>query len=72
MFDTRADTLVCSRNLPVYIKQIGSKKVRVDSELRKEVSLIKNIRHSKLAEFVGLTLEPPRTCIVEGTHQMYE
>lgn len=55
-----------SRNLPVYIKQIGFKKVRVDNDVRKEVSLMKNIRHSKLTEFVGLILEPQHTLIVEG------
>ncbi|KAL9558812.1 hypothetical protein MBANPS3_000712 [Mucor bainieri] len=53
------------RNLPVYIKQIGFKKVRVDNDLRKEVSLMKNIRYAKLIEFVGLILEPQRTFIVE-------
>ncbi|EPB87482.1 RGC/RGC protein kinase [Mucor circinelloides 1006PhL] len=53
------------RSLPVYIKQIGFKKVRVDNDVRKEVSLMKNIRHSKLSEFVGLILEPQRTLIVE-------
>lgn len=55
-----------SRNLPVYIKQIGYKKMRVDNNVRKEVSLVKNVRHSKLTEFVGLILEPQRVCIVEG------
>lgn len=57
---------VYSRNLQVYIKQIGHKKVRVDGDLRKEVSLMKNARHSKLTEFIGLILEPQRTFIVEG------
>lgn len=55
-----------SRNLPVYIKQIGTKKVRVDAGVRKEVLLMKDARHPKLIEFVGLILEPQRTFIVEG------
>jgi hypothetical protein len=59
--------MLFSRNLPVYIKQIGYKKIRVDGDVRKEVSLIKNVRHAKLTEFVGLILEPQRICVVEGT-----
>lgn len=55
-----------SRNLPVYIKQIGYKKIRVDAKVRKEVSLMKNARHPNLIEFVGLILEPLRAFIVEG------
>lgn len=55
-----------SRNLPVYIKQIGCKKIRVDAKVRKEVSLMKNARHPNLIEFVGLILEPQRAFIVEG------
>ncbi|KAG2235247.1 hypothetical protein INT48_004714 [Thamnidium elegans] len=53
------------RNLPVYIKQIGCKKIRVDAKIRREVSLVKDARHTNLIEFIGLILEPQRTFIVE-------
>lgn len=54
--------------MPVYIKQIGYKKVRVDAKVRREVSLVKDARHPNLIEFVGLILEPQRTFIVEGSN----
>jgi hypothetical protein len=56
----------CSCNLPVYIKQIGSKRIRIDKEIRKEVHFMKSTRHSKLTEFVGLIIEPERIFVVEG------
>ncbi|KAI8092857.1 uncharacterized protein BX664DRAFT_96027 [Halteromyces radiatus] len=52
-------------NLPVFVKQIGSKRVRVDEVVRTEAALMKETRHQNLVEFVGLILEPYRTFIVE-------
>ncbi|KAI8997001.1 hypothetical protein BDB01DRAFT_13819 [Pilobolus umbonatus] len=57
-------------NLPVLIKQIGTVKVKVDNRVRKEIVLMKNTRHPKLTEVVGLILEPQRTFIVEGDVQL--
>ncbi|KAI9245683.1 hypothetical protein BDA99DRAFT_543582 [Phascolomyces articulosus] len=53
------------RNLPVFIKQIGFRRVRVNDEVRKEVALMKDARHAKLVELCGLCIEPQRTFIVE-------
>ncbi|KAI8379101.1 uncharacterized protein BYT42DRAFT_313184 [Radiomyces spectabilis] len=53
------------RNLPVFVKQIGFKRIRVDDEVRNEVSLIKCCRHPKLVELVGLCLETHGTYLVE-------
>ncbi|ORZ20482.1 hypothetical protein BCR42DRAFT_434868 [Absidia repens] len=52
-------------NLPVFVKQIGSKRVRIDEIVRTEAALMKETRHQNLVEFVGLILEPHRTFIVE-------
>ncbi|KAI8344602.1 hypothetical protein BC941DRAFT_409079 [Chlamydoabsidia padenii] len=52
-------------NLPVFVKQIGSKRVRIDEMVRTEAALMKETRHQNLVEFVGLILEPQRTFIVE-------
>ncbi|KAF7727728.1 hypothetical protein EC973_007187 [Apophysomyces ossiformis] len=54
------------RNLPVYIKQIGRKRLRIDDTVRREIALMKETRYPKLTEFVGLCSEPERTYIVEG------
>ncbi|KAG0328829.1 hypothetical protein BGZ99_004317 [Dissophora globulifera] len=52
------------RSMPVYIKKIGSRKVVVDSELRKEVFNMRELRHPKLVEFIGVCLAQPNICIV--------
>ncbi|KAL7326247.1 Histidine kinase osmosensor, variant 3 [Mucor circinelloides] len=53
------------RNLPVFIKQIGFRKLKIDDSIREEVALIKCARHPKLVEFVGLCAEPHATFVVE-------
>ncbi|KAG0179191.1 hypothetical protein DFQ29_002414 [Apophysomyces sp. BC1021] len=53
------------RNLPVFIKQIGQKSVRIDNNVRKEIALMKDARHPKLTEFIGLCFEHLGTFIVE-------
>lgn len=55
-----------SRNLPVLIKPLGFKRLRVYDDVRKEVALMKEARHANLVELVGLCVEPHRTLIVEG------
>lgn len=56
-----------SRNLPVFVKQIGFKRLHIDAIAQHELSLMKIARHPKLVEFIGLCLEPEGTFIVEGT-----
>ncbi|KAF1804896.1 hypothetical protein FB192DRAFT_1053619 [Mucor lusitanicus] len=53
------------RNLPVFIKQIGFRKLKIDDSIREEVALMKCARHPKLVEFVGLCAEPHATFVVE-------
>ncbi|KAI7874924.1 hypothetical protein K492DRAFT_211261 [Lichtheimia hyalospora FSU 10163] len=53
------------RNLPVFVKQIGFKRLHVDAVAQHELSLMKVARHPKLVEFIGLCLEPEGTFIVE-------
>lgn len=55
-----------SRNLPVFVKQIGFKRLHIDAVAQHELSLMKVARHPKLVEFIGLCLEPEGTFIVEG------
>ncbi|KAG0017042.1 hypothetical protein BGZ80_008669 [Entomortierella chlamydospora] len=52
------------RSMPVYIKNIGSKKVVVNAELRKEIFNMRELRHQKLVEFIGVCLAPPYICVV--------
>ncbi|KAG0200513.1 hypothetical protein BGX28_006442 [Mortierella sp. GBA30] len=52
------------RSMPVYIKKIGSKKVVVNCELRKEILNMKELRHPKLVEFIGVCTAAPNICIV--------
>ncbi|KAF9582667.1 hypothetical protein BGW38_010909 [Lunasporangiospora selenospora] len=52
------------RSMPVYIKKIGSKKVQVNSDLRKEIFNMRELRHPKLVEFIGVCLSPPNICVV--------
>ncbi|KAF9207345.1 hypothetical protein BGZ49_000649 [Haplosporangium sp. Z 27] len=52
------------RSMPVFIKKIGSKKVVVNADLRKEIFNMRELRHPKLVEFVGVCLEQPNICIV--------
>ncbi|KAG0086303.1 hypothetical protein BGZ93_000199, partial [Podila epicladia] len=52
------------RSMPVFIKKIGSKKVPVTAELRKEIYNMRELRHPKLVEFIGVCLAPPNICIV--------
>ncbi|KAF8947307.1 hypothetical protein BGZ47_009604 [Haplosporangium gracile] len=52
------------RSMPVFIKKIGSRKVTVNAELRKEIFNMRELRHPKLLEFVGVCLAPPNICIV--------
>lgn len=60
-----------SHNLPVFVKQIGFRKIKIDDKIRKEVALMKCARHQKLAEFIGICPEPTSTYIVEGTLYKY-
>ncbi|KAF9336616.1 hypothetical protein BGZ91_009934, partial [Linnemannia elongata] len=52
------------RSMPVFIKKIGSRKVTVSTELRKEIFNMRELRHPKLVEFVGVCLAQPNICIV--------
>ncbi|KAF9291170.1 hypothetical protein BGZ68_004875 [Mortierella alpina] len=52
------------RSMPVYIKKIGSKKVAVNSDLRKEIFNMRELRHPKLVEFIGVCTAAPNICIV--------
>ncbi|KAF8950180.1 hypothetical protein BGZ52_003415, partial [Haplosporangium bisporale] len=52
------------RSMPVFIKKIGSKKVPVTADLRKEIYNMRELRHPKLVEFIGVCLAPPNICIV--------
>ncbi|KAF9436004.1 hypothetical protein BGZ76_005039 [Entomortierella beljakovae] len=52
------------RSMPVYIKKIGSKKVVVNSDLRKEIFNMRELRHPKLVEFIGVCLAVPNICVV--------
>ncbi|KAI9470491.1 MAG: hypothetical protein EXX96DRAFT_358928 [Benjaminiella poitrasii] len=52
-------------NLPVFIKQIGFKKLKIDDAIREEVALMKVSRHPKLVEFIGICVEPHSTFIAE-------
>ncbi|KAF9941317.1 hypothetical protein BGZ67_005368 [Mortierella alpina] len=52
------------RSMPVYIKKIGSKKVVVNNDLRKEIFNMRELRHPKLVEFIGVCTAPPNICIV--------
>ncbi|KAF9124531.1 hypothetical protein BGX30_000903 [Mortierella sp. GBA39] len=52
------------RSMPVFIKKIGSKKVTVNADLRKEIFNMRELRHPKLVEFVGVCLAQPNICIV--------
>ncbi|KAG0361846.1 hypothetical protein BGZ54_008906, partial [Gamsiella multidivaricata] len=52
------------RSMPVYIKKIGSKKVVVNSDLRKEIFNMRELRHPKLVEFIGVCLTVPNICVV--------
>ncbi|KAF9115385.1 hypothetical protein BGX27_008004 [Mortierella sp. AM989] len=52
------------RSMPVFIKKIGSKKVVVNAELRKEIFNMRELRHPKLVEFIGVCLAQPNICIV--------
>lgn len=63
--------IIFRHNLPVFVKQIGSKRVRIDEMVRTEAALMKETRHQNLVEFVGLILEPQRTFIVEGNYYLY-
>lgn len=56
------------RSMPVFIKKIGSRKVTVSTELRKEIFNMRELRHPKLVEFVGVCLAQPNICIVTGNH----
>jgi hypothetical protein len=53
-------------NLPVFIQQIGFRKLKIDDAIREEVALMRVARHPKLVEFVGVCIEPNATYIVEG------
>ncbi|KAI9499446.1 hypothetical protein BDB00DRAFT_866325 [Zychaea mexicana] len=53
------------RNLPVFVKQIGFRRVQLNDTVYHEISLMKMARHSKLVEFIGLCIEPQGTFIVE-------
>ncbi|KAF9919100.1 hypothetical protein FBU30_011173 [Linnemannia zychae] len=52
------------RSMPVFIRKIGSRKVIVNTEFRKEIFNMRELRHPKLVEFVGVCLAPPNICIV--------
>ncbi|KAF9950362.1 Receptor-type guanylate cyclase gcy-13, partial [Mortierella alpina] len=52
------------RSMPVHIKKIGSKKVVVNCDLRKEIFNMRELRHPKLVEFIGVCTAPPNICIV--------
>ncbi|GJJ76453.1 hypothetical protein EMPS_08812 [Entomortierella parvispora] len=52
------------RSMPVFIKKIGYKKVAVTSELRREIYNMRELRHPKLVEFVGLCITAPNICVV--------
>ncbi|ORX59666.1 hypothetical protein DM01DRAFT_1190375 [Hesseltinella vesiculosa] len=53
-------------NLPVFVKQLGNRRIRIDEVIRAEAALMKETRHQNLVEFVGLIVEPQRVFIVEG------
>jgi hypothetical protein len=59
---------VYSNNLPVLIRQIGYRKLKIDDLIRSEVALMKCARHTKLVEFIGICVEPNATYIVEGIY----
>jgi len=52
--------------MPVFIKKIGYKKVTVTSELRREIYNMRELRHPKLVEFVGICMLAPNICVVTG------
>ncbi|KAG0276923.1 hypothetical protein BGZ95_006832, partial [Linnemannia exigua] len=52
------------RSMPVFIKKIGSRKVTINAELRKEIFNMRELRHPKLVEFVGVCVAQPNICIV--------
>ncbi|KAG2218663.1 hypothetical protein INT45_007832 [Circinella minor] len=54
-----------SRNLPVFVKQIGFRRVHLNQTAYHEISLMKVARHPKLVEFIGICIEPQSTFIVE-------
>jgi hypothetical protein len=54
------------RSMPVLIKKIGTKKVAVTSDLRREIFNMRELRHPKLVEFVGVCLAAPNICVVTG------
>jgi len=56
--------------MPVYIKKIGSKKVVVNCELRREVFNMRELRHPKLVEFMGVCIAQPNICVVTGMSAM--
>ena len=58
--------LCYSRNLPVFVKQLGFRRVHLNQETYREIALMKMARHSKLVEFIGLCIEPQGTFLVEG------
>ncbi|KAI8138398.1 hypothetical protein BJV82DRAFT_631365 [Fennellomyces sp. T-0311] len=53
------------RNLPVFVKQIGFRRVHLNQTAYHEIALMKMARHSKLVEFIGLCIEPQGTFLVE-------
>lgn len=64
MLNTGSSAVGTWRSMPVFIKKIGSKKVPVTADLRKEIYNMRELRHPKLVEFIGVCLAPPDICIV--------
>ncbi|KAG0251227.1 hypothetical protein BG011_007756 [Mortierella polycephala] len=54
------------RSMPVYIKKVGSRKINVNCDLRMEIVTMRELRHPKLVEFIGVCLAQPHICIVTG------
>ncbi|KAF8979955.1 hypothetical protein BGZ46_004804 [Entomortierella lignicola] len=52
------------RNLPVFVRRIGSTKINLTEKIRIEIMDVMELRHPKLVELVGVCLQPPDVCIV--------
>ncbi|KAG0287469.1 hypothetical protein BGZ98_004624, partial [Dissophora globulifera] len=52
------------RNLPVFVRRIGCRKVNLTQRMRIEIMDVMELRHPKLVELVGVSLQAPDICIV--------
>ncbi|KAF6204393.1 hypothetical protein GE061_002734 [Apolygus lucorum] len=48
----------------VAIKKVNKKSIDINRNMKKEMKLIKDLRHDNLNAFVGATVDPPNICIV--------